>query len=170
MVTVPSGAIETKAFGLFTVPCGMPSAPHFGVSAPAAGIGNTRTASTNPPVESMPFSTRRRLTFSMPAEAESRICPAMSRSRSLLDCAANPLICAAAADVAEHCVVDIGVRGMRRLYQQRRGLHDLPGLAIAALRHVECAPGDLNRVLPVGIERFDGGNRLAARVAHRCLA
>src|SRR6516164_6006416 len=170
MVTVPSGATETKTLGLFTVPCGMPSAPHFGVSAPAAGIGNTRTASTRPPVESMPFSTRRRLTFSIPTEAASRICRVMSRFRSLLDCAANPLICAAAADVAEHCVVDVRVRGMRRLCQQRRGLHDLPGLAIAALRNVERAPRDLNRVIPVGIEPFDGGDRLAARVAHRHLA
>src|SRR6516225_969875 len=170
MVTVPSGATETKTFGLFTVPCGMPSAPHFGVSARAAGIGSTRTASTKPPVESMPFSTRRRLTFSMPAEAALGICLVMSRSRSLLDCAANPLICAAAADVAKHCVVDIRVRGMRRLCQQRRCLHDLPGLAIATLRHVERAPGDLNRVIPVGMEPFDGGNRLAARVGHRRLA
>jgi len=27
MVTVPSGAIDTKTFGSFTVPCGMPVAP-----------------------------------------------------------------------------------------------------------------------------------------------
>ena len=77
MVTVPSGAIETKTFGLFTVPCGMSSAPHFGVSAHAAGIGSTRTASTRLPVESRPFSKRRRLTFSIVEVANSRMCLVM---------------------------------------------------------------------------------------------
>ena len=67
MVTVPSGAIETKARGLFTVPCGMPSAPHLGASSASAGRdGKTCTASTRPVVERMPFRTPRRLTFSMP--------------------------------------------------------------------------------------------------------
>ena len=39
MVTVPSGAIDTKTRGLFTVPCGMPSAPHLGAAARAARWG-----------------------------------------------------------------------------------------------------------------------------------
>ena len=66
MVTVPSGAIDTKTRGLFTVPCGMPAAPHLGASAASAGRrGDTPTASTRPPVATMPFRTLRRLTFSM---------------------------------------------------------------------------------------------------------
>ena len=65
----------------------------------------------------------------------------MSRSRSLLDGGANALIRATAANVAVHGVIDVVVGRMRRLFQKRRGLHDLSGLAIAALRHVERAPG-----------------------------
>ena len=48
MVTVPSGAIETKASGLLTVPCGMPSAPHFGAAARAARGGRTVSGEDEP--------------------------------------------------------------------------------------------------------------------------
>ena len=79
MVTVPSGAMETKASGLFTVPCGMPSAPHLGASSASAGPdGITCTASTKLPVARIPFRTPRRLTFSMPeADTISRMCLVM---------------------------------------------------------------------------------------------
>src|SRR5271166_1880685 len=145
----------------------MPAAPHLGASASAGRCGNTLTASTRPAVERMPFRTPRRLTFSMPDGASSRMCLVMSRSRSLLDGGANALIGPAAANVAVHRAVDVGVRGMRRLFQKRRGLHDLAGLTIAALRHVERAPSLLKRMISRGVEAFDGGDRLAAGVADR---
>src|SRR6202044_4269838 len=115
----------------------------------------------------MPFRTPRRLTFSMPDGASSRMCWFMSRSRSLLDGGANALIGPAAADVAVHRAVDVGVGGMRRLLQQRDGLHDLASLAIAALGHVERAPSLLNRMISFRVEAFDGGDRLAVGVADR---
>src|SRR5271163_2713641 len=167
MVTVPSGAIDTKARGLFTVPCGMPSPPHLGSSARAGRAGKTLTASTRPVVESKPFRTPRRLTFSMDEEATSRMCLVMSRSRGLLDGGADALIGATSTDVAVHDAIYIGIRGMRRLFQERRGLHDLAGLTIAALRHIQRAPSLLERVIAFRIEAFDGGDSLAVDVADR---
>jgi hypothetical protein len=86
------------------------------------------------------------------------------------DGGANALIGSAAADVAVHRVVDVGVRRVRRLLQERDGLHDLASLAIAALGHVDRAPRLLNRMVPFRVQAFDGGDRLAVHVAHRRLA
>src|SRR5208282_6669023 len=91
-------------------------------------------------------------------------------SRRLLDRRANTLICAATADIAEHRVVDVGVGRMRRLLEQRRGLHDLSGLAIAALRHVQGAPGLLDGMFARWVESLDGDDRLAADIGERRLA
>src|SRR3984957_2110917 len=172
MVTVPSGAMETKARGLLTVPCGMPSAPHLGASSASAGRdGRTCTASTRPVVERMPLRTPRRLTFSMPDVVTiSRMCLVILRSRSLLDGGANALIGPAAADVAVHRAVDVGVSRMRRLLQQRDRLHDLASLAIAALRHVDSAPGLLHGMIPFRVQAFDRGDGLAVHVSHLRLA
>ena len=52
----------------------------------------------------------------------------------------------AAADVAAHGVVDVGVGRLRVLLEQRRRRHDLAGLAIAALRHLQLDPGGLHRL------------------------
>src|SRR5271165_1767165 len=133
----------------------MPSAPHLGVSACAARWRKMVRASTSPPVETMPFKTPRRLTFSMHDGAISRLCLVMSRSRSLLDGGANALIGPTPADVAKHPAVYIAVRGMRSAFQKRRGLHDLAGLTIAALRHIQRAPSFLKRVISLRIEAFD---------------
>ncbi len=62
MVTMPSGAIETKTRGSVTTPCGMAPAPV--VYAAAARRGSTDAASTKPPAAATPFSSPRRLTFS----------------------------------------------------------------------------------------------------------
>ena len=59
---------------------------------------------------------------------------------------ANVLIRSTAADIAPHHFVDIGIARVGLLRQQRRGLHDLPGLAVPALRHVAFGPGDLHRM------------------------
>jgi len=55
------------------------------------------------------------------------------------------LVRAAAADIG-HRRVDVLIGRLRILCQQRRSGHDLPGLAIAALGHVELQPGLLHRV------------------------
>src|SRR5205807_9597923 len=118
---VPSLAIETKACGSFTVPCGIPAAPVFASSPNAALIGRTRAARTRPQVEAMPCSRTRRLTFSMRTVIMSR------PLRGLLDGRADALIGAAATDVAEHGRVDVVVRRIWRLFQEGRCLHDLAG-------------------------------------------
>src|SRR5688572_19776157 len=53
-----------------------------------------------------------------------------------VDRGADALISAAAADVG-HGLVDVPVGRLRLLREQRRGRHDLPRLAIAALGHVD---------------------------------
>src|SRR5882724_7262530 len=58
---------------------------------------------------------------------------------------ADALIGAAAADI-RHGRVDVGVGGIGVFLQQRRGRHDLSGLAVAALGHVERRPGFLHRI------------------------
>src|ERR1700687_6059383 len=75
-----------------------------------------------------------------------------------MDGLADALVGSAAADVAAHEVIDIGVGRVGLLGEQRDGGHDLSGLAIAALRDVFFDPGLLHRVAPVGGEAFDGGD------------
>src|SRR5437899_5475365 len=100
--------------------------------------------------------------------ARSRI-PAEIRASSptslgrLLDRSADPAIRAAAADVACHRGVDVIVGGMWILREQRGGGHDLAGLAVAALRHVERDPRLLHLLAGSGIaDRFDRGDGLPA--------
>ena len=57
-----------------------------------------------------------------------------------VDRGANADIGGAAADIAVHGAVDIASVGVGLLPQQRDRAHDLAGLAIAALRHVERDP------------------------------
>src|SRR5215472_3679978 len=92
----------------------------------------------------------------------------MSRPlRSRADRGVDALVAAAAADVAEHGIVDLRVRRCRGFREQRRGLHDLAALAVAALRYADIAPGDLHRMLAGRMETFDCGDGLAADVGHR---
>src|ERR1700675_2834365 len=73
---------------------------------------------------------------------------------SAMNRTADPLISAAAADVGD-AGIDIGIARLRVRFQERRGRHDLPGLAIAALRHVLGKPGLLDRMLAVMRQTFD---------------
>src|SRR5689334_741370 len=79
----------------------------------------------------------------------------------------DALIAAAPADVAVHGRVDLLVGGRWRFRQQRRRLHDLAGLTIAALRNAQIAPGDLNRMFAFGIETFDGDDLFPRHIRHR---
>src|SRR6516164_6355961 len=62
----------------------------------------------------------------------------------LLDRFANADIGPAAADIAEHGVVDVGVGRIRIAGDERRGRHDLARLAIAALHYLAVEPRFLN--------------------------
>src|SRR5271169_229509 len=125
--------------------------------------GTNSAATTRPPVASKPFRKPRRLTFSMVAWTD-----VMSRSRgSRLDGGGDALVAAAAADVAAHGIVDLRLGGVFVRPQERRGLHDLAGLAIAALRDIQGAPCLLYRMVPLRIQPLDGRNRTPGRIADR---
>src|SRR3989449_11978 len=95
-------------------------------------------------------------------------CPCAGRFRRLLDGRPDARVGAAAADVARHGPVDVGVGGVRLARQQRGGRHDLAGLAVAALDHLQIEPGLLDLLAGGRVaDRFngcdvsagDGGNR-----------
>src|SRR5580704_15068010 len=71
-----------------------------------------------------------------------------------MDCRSNAVVRAAATDVG-HRSVDIIVRRIGPLSQQRHSRHDLPGLAIAALRNIKFLPCELDRVCAVGGKTLD---------------
>ena len=77
---------------------------------------------------------------------------------------------AAATELAVPRGVDLLVGRLRRVLQQAGGLHDLAGLTEATLRHVDLAPGHLQRMFAGGVESFDRGNRRVLEVRHRQLA
>src|SRR5438128_1565700 len=67
----------------------------------------------------------------------------------------DALVGAASADVARHRIGDLLVARLRRLFDQRCGLHDLTGLAIPTLGDVVRLPGKLDRMATVGTEALD---------------
>jgi hypothetical protein len=73
----------------------------------------------------------------------------------MMDRLANARICPAAADVAGHGVVNLGVSGLGGLGEQRSRRHDLSRLAIAALRDVDFDPGALDGMTAGGGEAFN---------------
>src|SRR5258708_39447422 len=77
------------------------------------------------------------------------------------------LVTAAAGDVARHRFAYLVVRGFGIFHQQCRGLHDLAGLAIAALRDISLAPGLLNRVIARRMKAFDGRDLSVDHVRNR---
>src|SRR5437879_5235640 len=79
------------------------------------------------------------------------------RLSGMLDGRADAGVGPAAADVAGHRRVDVGVRGMRLVRQQRDGGHNLAGLAVAALHDLEIKPGLLD--LPATRRAADGLDR-----------
>src|SRR5688572_6917218 len=92
----------------------------------------------------------------------------MSRSlRGGADGRMDALVAAAPAQVAGHGVGDllVGRRGL--LLQERRRLHDLPALAVAALRYTDLAPRDLHRMLALRVEPLDRHDGLPADIRHR---
>src|SRR5262249_21012678 len=135
-VMPPSGPMCTKALGENTPSPACASRPASGsrrlsMKPPPAAAPACRKPRRERPVmdagpEAAPASGRR-------ARVMSASLPV--RLRGLLDGLADPQIGPAAADVAGHRTVDVGVGRMRVLGEQRRRRHDLAGLAVAALRH-----------------------------------
>ena len=66
---------------------------------------------------------------------------------------ADPKICAAATEIAGHGGVDLLVRRLRRPLEQSHGAHDLPRLAVAALRSVRFDPSGLDGVELVAVRQ-----------------
>ena len=82
----------------------------------------------------------------------SRPCP----PRSIVHGGAYPRIRTAATDVARHRGVDRGIVRVRIALEQGHRTHDLPGLAVTALRHVVIDPRLLHRVQPGRAQALDG--------------
>src|SRR5580700_8667497 len=75
-----------------------------------------------------------------------------------MDGAPNARVGPAAADVSGHGAVDILVGRVGSFFEQRRRAHDLPGLAVAALRYFDLYPRALQGMIPLRREPFDGGD------------
>jgi hypothetical protein len=84
-----------------------------------------------------------------------------------MDGGADPDIGRAAADVAVHGEVDVAIGRRRIQSEQRRGAHDLAGLAVAALRHVERDPGLLHGGAFLAAEALDGRDLAVADRRYR---
>ncbi len=67
-------------------------------------------------------------------------CSALKGAGSQMDGSTDTLIGSTAAYVAAHRIIDVSVRGMRRLFQESDSGHDLPRLAVTALHDIECNP------------------------------
>src|SRR6267143_2603720 len=86
----------------------------------------------------------------------------------VLDSLADPDVRTAAADVPRHRGVDVTVARVRLGGEQRRRGHDLAGLAIAALRHLQLDPGLLDLFAGgCGAYGLDRGDALAGRGSDR---
>src|SRR6266508_209856 len=92
-------------------------------------------------------------------------CPFLGR---VLDSRADSHIRTAAADVPRHGGVDVAISRVGIGGEQRRCGHDLPGLAIAALRHLQLDPGLLDLLAGwSGTDGLDRGDALADRRGDR---
>src|SRR6266850_1439453 len=134
MVTSPVSSMDTNAVGLKR---GTSTAGAAG-GLLANPRGRRRSPITRPPATAAPPTRKlRRLRFSRIAAISRPSCRGLDRR-------ANPLVGTAAADVAGHGLVDLAIGGLLRLGEQAGGLHDLPALAVAALRDVQTVPGRLD--------------------------
>ncbi len=68
---------------------------------------------------------------------------------AVLIAAFNADIRCAAADIPVHGPFDFGIAGLGVCFQQCGGVHDLPGLTVAALGHVVLQPCLLHGVVAV---------------------
>src|SRR2546430_2221125 len=148
MTPCPSRPVRTKALGVNGGLATLWAASTAPIEGPVV-----KPMRRPPPTAALTLRKRRRerSTPSLSTRSTIRL-PVMSGpllvARGNLRSARNSLsdahIGAAATDVPRHRGVDVGIARLRLGGQQRRCGHDLAGLAIAALRHVQLDPGLLN--------------------------
>src|SRR5689334_3854242 len=79
-----------------------------------------------------------------------------------MDRLADTEVRTAAAKIAGHGGVDVGVGRVGLLSEKRGGGHDLAGLAVATLGDTDFGPGDLDGVgFVLSAEALDGGDAFA---------
>src|ERR1700761_2221207 len=179
MVTTLSGAVVTRGVGAAELCCASR------VAAALAKAGKRSVSSIAPPAVALALRKLRRDVRpadedARPAESGSveagerrswdmalrpllRVCGAQVGPGGMLDGFLNAQVCAAAANVAIHRRDDVIVARRRRTLQQRRGRHDLAGLAIAALHHVNIEPRFLQSRTNGGVaDALDGRYRRIA--------
>src|SRR5256885_5582469 len=169
MVTVPSGAMKQKAKS-----CAGATVFISIASKTAAGSGIRASSARPPPASSDALSTVRRVGSAAVFSCDTiRL---LFHTRSDPDRTSNPVIAAAAADVAGHGGVNLLGIGLGCLPEQRARGHELPGLTVAALHHINFQPSLLqssaDRRSADMLDRVDlGGGRIIKRKlagASRC--
>jgi hypothetical protein len=80
----------------------------------------------------------------------------------------DALIGPTTTDVAGHGLPYLIVRRSRVFQKEGGCLHDLAGLTIAALRHVQLSPGFLNRMIAGGMKAFDGRDFTICDIGDGC--
>src|SRR5688572_32840867 len=123
--------MRTKAFGEKT-PAGAVPVVRPGADCPHAG--------TCTPTTSAPPALRKARRETLRMRMRLKVMASRERLRRFLDRRADPHVRRAAAEVARHRLVDVGVGRPLVLREQCGGRHHLPRLAVAALRDVELLP------------------------------
>src|SRR5215510_5323820 len=152
-VTLPARSMRKKAFGA-------KGELVVSVSRTSPRTGRPKPRSKPPPIALVAVRKLRR-----EGEASSRVLIShllVGDARGLLDGGADTRIRAAAADVPGHGTVDVRIARLGVGGEQRACRHDLAGLAVPALRHVEREPGGLDFLAGGGgADGFDGDDPLA---------
>src|ERR1700760_3692546 len=136
-----------------TAPVGLIRINPFGAKVPVTSFSTTcnagaaKTVSVLAPVSAKPSSkpvpcrkARRDIAVSSAICSLTVSLSMISNSRSMLDRSADALIGAASADIPRHGGVDVVIRRLRRVLPGGRRRHDLAGLAVAALHHLQFQP------------------------------
>src|SRR5215211_315489 len=160
MVMVPSGAIETH--GLSALP-----ARSVATLAARAPLPASATAKVSPAAPTMIW---RRETEAFRLDNRTWFVMALDLPHGALDRAHDPLVGAAAADIRAQMLDDLIPRRIGDTVQQIGGAHDLPGLTIAALRHVLGQPRLLQPVRRVRRQAFDRRHAASGDFGHLRLA
>src|SRR5262245_16653995 len=125
-------------------PCASIRTNPFGSNAAAAArAGATRKPTTSATAEAA-LAWRNSRRDGLGGESSGIVFTLLLASRRELDRFADAQIRPAAANVARHRRVDVGVARLRLAREQCSSRHDLPGLAVAALHDLEVEPGALN--------------------------
>src|SRR5262245_20118644 len=82
----------------------------------------------------------------------------------------NSRIGSAAAQITAHGLIDVRIGGICLAREQRGGRHNLPRLAVAALRYIDFDPSPLHRMTHIRRKTFDRGDVLAGNARNRCAA